>query len=224
MISSASSSNNNTLISSTVVRALASWVRIVPALAGVILISLMTVASSRAVSVIPPDFTELVTEATQIVRVRITEVSTRWDDSQHGRVIHTYVQGETIRTLKGANQEKISLRLLGGQVGNTSMEVADMPAFEVGQTYILFIAGNGEAFCPLVGIMHGTYPVLTDNNTGSEYVARSNRQPLANVDDVALPIITQSNHPALRLTSKAGLPTGDFESAIAKELNRSNKS
>jgi len=193
-------------------------------LAATIVLVLASVASSRAVSVIPPDFSELVGEATQIVRVRITEVATRWDDAGAGRVIHTYVQCETLRTLKGANQTKINLRFLGGQVGDISMEIADMPVFEVGQTYILFIAGNGEAFCPLVGVMHGSYPLLTDEATGTEYVARSNRQPLKNVDDVVLPMLTQSNHPALRLTSGAGLRTGDFEAAIAKELTRANKS
>lgn len=186
-----------------------------------LVLSLMSANSGRAVSVMPPDFTELVAEATQIVRVRITEISVRWDESAHGPVIHTYVKAETLKTLKGGDQATINLRLLGGQIGDVSMQIADMPTFEVGQTYILFIAGNHQSFCPLVGVMHGSYPLMLDTATQTAHVARSNRQPLASVDDVALPLV-QSGHPAFRLSAGGGLTVGEFETAIKKELSRAS--
>lgn len=185
-----------------------------------LLLLLVGVLPVRAVSVVPPDFSQLVNEATQIVRVRITEIATRWDETPHGKVIHTYVSGETLKTIKGVAEARVQLRFFGGTVGTTTMEVSDMPVFEVGQTYILFIAGNGRVFCPLVGVMHGSYLVLTDTSSGEEYVARSNRQPLAGVDDVALPVITQASHPALRLSTGKGLTPSAFETAISQELKR----
>ncbi len=182
-------------------------------------LSLIGANSGRAVSVMPPDFTALVGQATQIVRVRITELSVRWDESPQGPVIHTYVKAETLKTLKGSDQTTISLRLLGGQIGDVSMQIADMPTFEVGQTYLLFIAGNHHAFCPLVGVMHGSYPLVVDPATQTERVTRGNGQPLARVDDVALPFI-QSTHPAFRLSAGGGLTVGEFERAIQQELSR----
>ncbi|MBE7540390.1 MAG: hypothetical protein HS122_18530 [Opitutaceae bacterium] len=174
--------------------------------------------SARAVSVIPPDFPELVAESTQIARVRIVEISVRWDQSAHGPVIHTYVKAETIRTLKGAGQATINLRLLGGRVGDVSMQVADMPEFEVGRTYILFIAGNNQSFCPLVGVMHGSYPLEIDAASGMERVVRGNHQPLASIEDVALPF-TQAGRPAFRPNSGGGMSASEFEAAIRNEVS-----
>ncbi|MBP8257442.1 MAG: hypothetical protein KAX37_08965 [Opitutaceae bacterium] len=186
-----------------------------------LMLCVMSATPGRAVSVIPPEFADLVTEATQIVRVRVTEISVRWDPSDQGPVIHTYVRAQTLTTLKGPRQPTIDVRLLGGQIGEVSMQVADMPAFEVGRTYILFISGNNRSFCPLVGVMHGSYPLVVDSTTGTERVARSNLQPLSSVDDVALPLI-QSGHPAFRMNDSRGLPADEFEAAIRRELSRAS--
>jgi hypothetical protein len=43
-----------------------------------LMLCVMSATPGRAVSVIPPEFADLVTEATQIVRVRVTEISVRW--------------------------------------------------------------------------------------------------------------------------------------------------
>ncbi len=187
----------------------------------ILMLCLMGPTAGRAVSVIPPEFADLVAEATQIVRVRVTEISVRWDPSEQGPVIHTYVRAETLATLKGTSQSTIEVRLLGGQVGEVSMQVADMPEFEVGRTYILFLAGNHRTFCPLVGVMHGSYPLVVDTTTGMERVARSNLQPLSSVDDVALPLL-QSGHPAFRMNSAKGLLADEFEAAIKGELSRAS--
>lgn len=196
-------------------RSFRSWI------AGFVILALLSMIGGnrmRAVSVLPPNFTELVTGATQIARVRVIEITVRWDESAQGPVIHTYVKAETLNAIKGVSQGTITLRFLGGQIGDVSMQVADMPEFEVGQAYILFIAGNHQAFCPLLGVMHGSYPLVLDAATQSERVTRSNRQPLASIDDVALPLI-QSNHPAFR-PSGGGLTVGEFEAAIRREISR----
>jgi hypothetical protein len=100
------------------------------------------------------------------------------------------------------------------------MTVPDMPRLEVGQTYVVFVAGNGEAMCPLVSAAHGSYPVIVDAATGEERIARSNRQPLRSVDDVVLPIVTQAGHPALRLAAGPGLARTAFEDAVLQEIAR----
>lgn len=175
----------------------------------------------QAISVLPPTFSELVDRSQRIVRLRVTAVEARWDFSEEGgRVIHTYVTGEVLRALKGGAEPKVTLRILGGQVGDEAMQIADMPTFVVGQTYILFVALNGSAFCPLVGVMHGSYPLAVDAQTGQEHVRRVNQQPLNSTDDVVTPIINQAGHPALRLTSGPGLTRDAFETEIAREVSR----
>jgi len=170
---------------------------------------------SAAMSVVAPSFSTLVARAEQIVRVQATAVNSRWDPAGPGQVIHTYIQFQVLRTLKGAPQATITLRLLGGQVGGTGMVIPDMPAFDVGATYILFIAQNGRAFCPLVGVLHGSYRVVADAATGTERVARANGEPLRAVADVILPI-EASAPPAGSVI--AALQRDEFENAITQEI------
>ena len=171
----------------------------------------------EAMSVVPPSFSTLVQSAEQVVRAEATASESRWDATpQGGQVIHTYVQFRVLRTLKGAAQETLTIRMLGGQVGPTAMEIPDMPSFQVGSRYILFVAQNGRAFCPLVGVLHGAYQVVTDQATGAERVVRANGEPLASPAGVSSPI-----EPSIR-ASGAGLGGAmgreDFEAAIIKEL------
>jgi hypothetical protein len=174
----------------------------------------------EAMSVIAPSFSKLVQNAEQIVRVEATAVTSRWDPVPQGRVIHTYVRFQVLRTLKGDPRDSITLRLLGGQVGGDGMMIPGMPSFEVGSTYILFIAQNGRAFCPLVGIMHGSYRVVKDEATGTERVVRANGEPLQSVDDVIRPIEPSSRSTA---SVESAIRKDDFENAIIQELGHSSQ-
>ena len=182
----------------------------------------------RAISVIPPTFSKLVANAEQIARVEVTAVNSQWDTGSQGNVIHTYVQCRVLRVLKGDLGATVTVRLLGGQVGNDRMEIPGLPTFEVGAKYILFLAGNGSAFCPLVGIMHGSYRVLTDPATGVEHVARSSGRPLRAVQDVGVPIPEASVSAAASKTAAAepaatsGLTRDSFENAVTQELNHAS--
>ena len=167
-------------------------------------------------SVVAPTFGTLVARAGQIVRVEATAVSSRWDAGPQGQVIHTYFQFKVLKTFKGPEQDTITLRQLGGQVGATGMLIPDMPSFDVGSTYILFIAQNGRAFCPLVGVLHGSYRVVTDEATGTERIVRANGGPLQSVAGVIAPIESSSG-PAGSVAS--ALRKDDFENAIIQELD-----
>jgi hypothetical protein len=169
----------------------------------------------RAMSVVAPGFSSLVARSEQIVRAQATAVNSRWDATTQGPVIHTYVQFQVQRTIKGVAQDSVTLVLLGGQVGEDGMVIPDMPSFEVGSTYILFIAGNGRAFCPLVGVQHGSYRVVKDAATGAERVTRANGEALRSTADVVLPI--ESASPGPRPLGDA-LRREDFENAITQEL------
>ena len=194
-------------------RSLWTAVRLAGVFVGIIL-------SAKALSVIPPSFEELVATASQVVRLQVDRVSSRWDTTPQGSVIRTYVECRVLRTLKGPEGPTITLRFLGGRVGEDAMTIAEMPTLAEGATYIVFLSENGRAFCPLVSAQHGLYPVLRDPATQEEYVTRSNGQRLRAVDDVQTPIVAQSSHPAFRLGLGTGLSRQEFEDAVRGELNR----
>jgi len=192
-------------------------------LAVLLVVAMVLPVRTYALSVIPPTFSELVAGSTQVVRVRVSKVSSRWDTTPYGPVIRTYVECEMLRTLKGPAEATITLRFLGGKVGDESMTVVDMPTLEEGRSYILFVADNGRAMCPLVGVAHGTYPLVLDETTQVQHVARSNFQRLRAVDDVPVPIVTQAGHPALRPYAGPGMTRDEFEGAILREAAREGK-
>ena len=172
-----------------------------------------------ATSVVAPSFAELVGEAQTIVRGKVTSVRCAWADSPQGRVIKTYVTFAVGKRLKGSGPDELVLQFLGGELDGQGMTVQGMPQFTEGKTEILFIAGNGVRLCPLIGMMHGRYRVLTDPATARDYVARDDGVPLESEHDVQL---SQGANPmANRLKrAAAALAPAVFEEKITAELAR----
>ena len=169
-------------------------------------------------SVVPPTFPQLVGRAEQIVQVVVTATHAQWDVAPNGqRVIHTYVDCRVEDVLKGTAGGEIELRFLGGDVGADHLVIADMPKLEVGSEYVVFVAQNQRAFCPLVNVMHGAYRVSRDANTGEARVGRLNGDPLQAVQDVQLPY----NARAMVASGGSGMSLGDFRAAIVDEATRS---
>lgn len=179
--------------------------------------------SLPAMTVVPPTFHQLVSDAGQIYRVQVTAVNARWDDAPSGRVIHTYVTARVLRNLKGTAGETVTLRFLGGEIDGQRLRVADMPRLELGGKYIVFVADNGTAFCPLVGVMYGDYPIVKDPGTGVEKVVRYNRTPLRSVEAITTPATGASVDEAAGTLSAQSLrdtmTVEAFEAAIRAELS-----
>ena len=184
--------------------------------ASLLVAALVVAPHAHALSVIPPTFSELVAEATQIVRVEVIETTARLSTSQHGPVIHTYVRTRVLRQLKGERIEgELTLRLQGGQVGTMGMEIPGMPQFKPGERCMVFVEKNGTAFCPLVAAMHGRYHIVTDPATGLEHVLRDNRDPLRAVDDVVLPMQLALHRDR---SINQGIKLSAFEAAIDSKV------
>jgi hypothetical protein len=182
--------------------------------------------SLSAMTVVPPTFHQLTSDAAQIQRIEVTAVEARWDDAPTGRVIHTYVTGRVLRNLKGPAGATVTLRFLGGEVDGQRLHVADMPQLKAGERYILFVADNGKAFCPLVGVMYGDYPIVKDPATGVEKVVRYNHTPLRSADAVNTPATGEpvADGPVAAGTVSAQslrdtMTVEAFEAAIQAELS-----
>ena len=103
--------------------------------------------------------------------------------------------------------------MLGGTVGDETMEVTDTPKFKVGDRDILFVENNGRQFVPLVGIMYGRYRVQKDEQTGADVVLNNVGKP---VGDLAQLGKKELHAPA---ASTAPLDVATFKSAIRAKLN-----
>jgi hypothetical protein len=66
----------------------------------------------------------------------------------------------------GVAGETVTLRFLGGTVGDTTLEVDEIPDFVVGERALLFVgADNGRIHCPLVDCAGGRLPIVGDQIT-----------------------------------------------------------
>lgn len=173
----------------------------------------------RAMSVLPPTFAELVAKSTTVVRGEVTSIRSEEFDSPQGKGVRTLVTLRVERTLKGEPAETVTLSLLGGTVGKRTLRVVGMPAFSVGQRELVFVADNGTALCPLVGVGHGRYHVVTDAATQREYVTRDNLVPLSSTDEVALPLAATAAAARVK-TAADGLTLSAFEAQITDALGR----
>src|SRR5437588_12298255 len=113
--------------------------------------------SANATTVIPPTFEQLVQQAELIFQGTVTNVRSVWEGEGAQRHIDTYVTFQVQDNVKGSAGTSYTIRMLGGTVGDETMEVTDTPKFNVGDRNILFVEHNYEQFVPLVGIKHGRF-------------------------------------------------------------------
>ncbi len=175
-------------------------------------VALLTFNSARATTVIPPSFTELVNEAELIFQGTCTDSKSEWTGDGAQRHIVTFVTFKVEDALKGSPGATYTIRMLGGTVDGTTMEVSDSPKFKQGDRDILFVQHNGEQFIPLVGIMHGRYRIEQDQTTGAEKVMTNGGQALSDVKNVG-----QDEHASSNADEKALAPA-EFKAAIRAKL------
>ncbi|MDQ6765890.1 MAG: hypothetical protein M3Z22_07320 [Verrucomicrobiota bacterium] len=177
--------------------------------------------ASQATTVIPPTFNQLVTQAELIFQGTVTDVASQWVGEGGQRHIVTYVTVNVDDAVKGDPGATYTMRMLGGTVGEETMEISDSPKFKVGDREILFVEHNGTQFIPLVGIMHGRFHLVTNAQTGVESVltnegqAVSDLAQLGKADDHGLNTAASANASATALDAAA------FKSAIRATLAQS---
>jgi hypothetical protein len=137
-----------------------------------------TASTVAARSVIPPTFSELVSNATEIFIGHVVSRESRWVDTPAGPVIFTDVTFGVEEILKGNQQQQTTLRFRGGTVGDVTLAVADMPKFAPGDRDLLFVESR-NAVSPLVGFMHGRFRIQRELSSGIDRIATHDGRPLA---------------------------------------------
>jgi hypothetical protein len=149
-------------------------------------------------------FEELANQATAVARLRCISVESRWESGE----IWTETRFETVELNKGLLPGVVSVRMLGGSVGNLHSRVEEVPAFRPGEEAYVFLWGReGEPF-RVLGWSQGTFRITRDPQTGVERVRQ---------DSAAAPVFDprtrQFRHGGIR-----NLPLAIFQLKLRKAL------
>jgi hypothetical protein len=99
---------------------------------------------------------ELTDEATYIVKGKVVEKVSFWNES-HSR-IYTRVKVSVNEYIKGSGSGVVEFIVPGGTVNDTTLWVSDAPSWNVGEEVILFV--NPSYYYPIVGWFQGKYKVV----------------------------------------------------------------
>lgn len=105
-----------------------------------------------------------------IVVAKCISSESRWNEQ--GSLIFTYVTFQVQDTVHGEmKDENLTLRFLGGRVGDTVQYVADMPEFYESEEVMLFLGPkNRSGYQTLSSIQSGVLRVKTDSETGNRLI------------------------------------------------------
>lgn len=119
---------------------------------------------------------DLTEKAKVIVIGKVESIESRWNEEH--TMIFTYVDIIPNSFLKGfIGGGKITVKLLGGSVGDIETVVLGSPRFENGEETVLFLnSGYGEwfqNFYAVVGLAQGKFDVSYDPNTSAKIVSQN---------------------------------------------------
>jgi hypothetical protein len=95
----------------------------------------------------------------------VERVEYAFSDPQGGtrpRIPHTFVTYRIADVIRGDVQgDTITLRFIGGRGDEAEFVMAsELPLFDVGERDVLFVSGNTESGCPLVGCTAGRFRII----------------------------------------------------------------
>jgi hypothetical protein len=96
---------------------------------------------------------ELSREASSIVVGEVIDAQSQWEDGN----IYTYVTVSVERYVKGVGNREVTIKVLGGTVGDITQWVSDVPVFQIGERAILFLKGE---FFQIIGWRQGKFSVV----------------------------------------------------------------
>ncbi len=159
------------------------------------------------------DFSDLVARAEQVVIGTVTKIVQDTDNNGAPRTLVTF---EDLSILKGSVGSSLTLDFYGGRDGEHVTAISDMPIFHEGERAVLFVADNGKAICPLVGVWQGRFRVRFDARRGTEVVDSNDGRAVVGRQKRALVLAPAG---AASDTTSA-LTLDQFRGMVADELAR----
>ena len=135
----------------------------------------------EATTLVPMDVAELSDRAELVFTG--TAVKTRVVHTQDGTDPYTFVTFTVHDMLKGWTMgRQIALRFAGGETENGAVTFQGMPKFEQGETYLLFVRGNGSLLCPVLGWGQGQFRFGREAGSGKRILVDSDGTPLRGIE------------------------------------------
>lgn len=130
-----------------------------------VLLALLPAAAGRATTLVRLELDQLVDRAEGIFTG--TAIHSEVVPTQDGSSLFTFVTFEVDSALKGVFPGRhLTLRLHGGELQGFGVRVHGMPQFEVGETYLVFVRGNGVFASPVLGLVQGQFKVDREARSG----------------------------------------------------------
>jgi hypothetical protein len=123
-----------------------------------------------------------------IVRGRCLAESMGWDAGE----IWTFTSFQVEETWRGSAPSQISVRLLGGRVGNITSAVSGVPRFSAGEEVVLFLERTPRGDFSIVSWEQGTFRIRRDPRSGEDVAVQ---------DTAAFPVFD----PAMRRFEATGI-------------------
>lgn len=111
---------------------------------------------------IPVTTQELTQRSEKIVVATVVNQFSAWDE--YGREIYTYITLKVETTIKSTQPDSlITLRQLGGKVGNVESQVMGLPGFSIGERVLVFLGPfRNSRFYGLIDWNAGKYSIQTE--------------------------------------------------------------
>src|SRR5712691_5968821 len=147
---------------------------------------------------------ELANQAMAVARLRCLSAESRWENGE----IWTETRFEIVELNKGLLPGVVSVRMLGGSIGNLHSRIEGVPAFRPGEEAYVFLWGReGEPF-RVLGWSQGTFRISRDPRTGVERVTQ---------DSAAAPVFDPQTQ-KFRHGGIRNLPVTIFQLKLRKAL------
>ena len=121
-----------------------------------------------ALTVLPADFSAMVSGSQLIVYGRVVDVRSQAINDR--RSIESVVTIAVIESFKGSTGSEVAFRMPNGEVGRYRRVVIGVPEFQRGQEVVLFLAGRAPALPMPFGLSQGVFRV-THRADGGAVVA-----------------------------------------------------
>lgn len=169
----------------------------------------LTAGTLFASTFLSAEFKEVVSEASTIVRGRVTDVRALRSSAGDVESVVT-IAVET--ALKGSADAFVAMRVPGGTIGRYRTVMVGAPVMQVGEQAVFFLKrGPGNSLWP-VGLSQGIYRVSGPGAAGSVGMVHA---------PVLAGVTTNAAGPVLRGDSRRkALPVTEFESLVRLLLTR----
>jgi hypothetical protein len=123
-------------------------------------LSLTFISTTHASQLIPRTLAELSTGSEVIFVGRCEAVAANWNDDR--TLILTTNRFRVLRAIKGSPGSTFTVTELGGTVGDTTLQVSEMPRFAVGDEVLLCVHRTPLGRWETYGAVQGRFEIVRD--------------------------------------------------------------